>query len=115
MFLQRVMTPSLLPAVQDMNTRLLSANLDFDSRLQHVSFCVPDECPDSRKCRVDHVFLCFWSEPRSHVWSGCDERFTWSAVLTRTPVFGGAVIYPPGKLSRVLDISAVLINSVGIW
>ena len=33
--------------VQDMNTRLLSANLDFDSRLQHVSCCVPDECPDS--------------------------------------------------------------------
>ena len=33
--------------MQDMNTRLLSANLDFDSRLQHVSCCVPDECPDS--------------------------------------------------------------------
>ena len=35
------------PNVQDMNTRLLSANLDFDSRLLHVSCRVPDECPDS--------------------------------------------------------------------
>ena len=35
------------PYVQDMNTRLLSANLDFDSRLQHVSCCAADECPDS--------------------------------------------------------------------
>ena len=33
--------------MQDMNTRLLLANLNFDSRLQHVSCCVPHECPDS--------------------------------------------------------------------
>ena len=33
--------------MQDMNTRLLSPNLDLDRRLQHVSCCVPDECPDS--------------------------------------------------------------------
>ena len=35
------------PSVQGMNTRLLSATLDFDSRIQHVSCCVSDECPDS--------------------------------------------------------------------
>ena len=29
--------------MQDMHTPLLLANLDFDSRLQHVSYCVPDE------------------------------------------------------------------------
>ena len=73
--------------VQDMNTRL-SANLDSDSRLQHVSCCVPDECPDSGEFRVDSSFFSvFGSEPRSHVWFGCDERFTWLVVLTRTPVF----------------------------
>ena len=72
-------------AVQDMNTRLISANLDFDSRLQHVSFCVPDECSDSREFRVDPVFLRFGSEPRSHVWLGCDD-------LTRTPVFRVTVV-----------------------
>ena len=32
-------------------------------------------------------FSFFWSEPRSHVWFGCDERFTWLAVLTRTQFF----------------------------
>ena len=37
------------PGVQDMNTCVLSANLDFDSRLQHVSCCVPDESPDSSR------------------------------------------------------------------
>ena len=33
--------------MQDMNTRLLLANLEIDSRRQHVSCCLPDECPDS--------------------------------------------------------------------
>ena len=33
--------------MQDMNTRLLLANLEIGSRLQHVSRCLPDECPDS--------------------------------------------------------------------
>ena len=51
--------------MQDMNTRLLSAHLDFDSRLEHVSCGVPDECPDSSEFRVDPVVLRFWSEPRS--------------------------------------------------
>ena len=43
--------------VQDMYTRLLSANLDFDSELQHVFWWEPDECRDSRVFHVDRVFL----------------------------------------------------------
>ena len=43
--------------VQDMYTRLLSANLDFDSELQHVFCWEPDECRDSRVFHVDRVFL----------------------------------------------------------
>ena len=34
--------------VQDMYTRLLPANLDFDSELQHVFCWAPGECRDSR-------------------------------------------------------------------
>ena len=45
--------------MQDMNIRLLSENIDFDSRLQHVSCCVLDECPDSGEFRVHPVFLWF--------------------------------------------------------
>ena len=44
-------------AVQDMYTRLLSANLDFNSELQHVFCWEPDECRDSRVFHVDRVFL----------------------------------------------------------
>ena len=40
-----------------MYTRLLSANLDFDSELQHVFWWEPDECRDSRVFHVDRVFL----------------------------------------------------------
>ena len=43
--------------MQDMYTRLLSANLDFDSELQHVFWWEPDECRDSRVFHVDRVFL----------------------------------------------------------
>ena len=32
------------PGVEDMYTRLLSANLVFDSEHQHVFCCAPDEC-----------------------------------------------------------------------
>ena len=39
------------PVVQDMHTRLLSANLDFDSELQHVFCWEPDECCVSRVSR----------------------------------------------------------------
>ena len=42
---------------QDMYTRHLSANLDFDSELQHVFCWEPDECRDSRVFHVDRVFL----------------------------------------------------------
>ena len=43
--------------VQDVYTRLLSANLDFDSELLHVFCWEPDECRDSRVFHVDRVFL----------------------------------------------------------
>ena len=46
-----------LPLVQDMYTRLSSANLDFDSELQHVFCWAPDECRDSRVFQVGRVFL----------------------------------------------------------
>ena len=43
--------------MQDMYTRLLSANYDFDSELQHVFCWAPDEIDDSRVFHVDRVFL----------------------------------------------------------
>ena len=43
--------------MQDTYTRLLSANLDFDSELQHVFWWELDECRDSRVFHVDRVFL----------------------------------------------------------
>ena len=46
-----------LPGVQDIYTRLLSANLDFDSELQHVFCWEPDECCVSPVFHVDRVFL----------------------------------------------------------
>ena len=107
--------------MQDMSTRLLSANLDFDSRLQHVSCCVPDEWPDSRVFHVDPVFLCFWSEPRSHVWSGCDERFTWLAVFDENTCFSGHGMlfsWIPRKLSSpwyrcyLVDSGGNLLNTL---
>ena len=42
--------------MQDMYTRLLSANLDFDSDFQHVFCWTPDGCRDSRVFHVDRVF-----------------------------------------------------------
>ena len=45
------------PSVQDMYTRLLSANLDFDCELQHVFCWAPDECRDAGVFHVDRVFL----------------------------------------------------------
>ena len=47
----------------------------------------------------------FWSEPRSHVWFGCDERFTWLAVLTSAPVFRVTV-------SILLDLAETLVSLV---
>ena len=43
--------------MQDMYTRLLSANLDFDSELQHVFCREPDERRDSPVFHVDRVCL----------------------------------------------------------
>ena len=45
------------PCVQDMYTRILSANLGFDSELQHVFCWAPGECHVSRVFHVDRVFL----------------------------------------------------------
>ena len=45
------------PEVQDLYTRLLSANLDSDSELQHVFCWALGECRDSRVFLVDRVFL----------------------------------------------------------
>ena len=42
------------PSVQDMYTRLLSANLE------HVFCWAPGECRDSRVFHVDRVFLRLW-------------------------------------------------------
>ena len=42
--------------MQDMYTRLLSANLDFDPELQHVFCWAHGECRDSRVFHVDRVF-----------------------------------------------------------
>ena len=55
------------------------------------------------------LFSVFWSNPRSHVWLGCDKLFTWLTVLTRTPVFQGHRIYSSGSCgnSRDLGRSAV--------
>ena len=49
--------PDSLACVQDMYTRLLSANLDFDSELKHVFCWAPGECRDSRVFHGDRVFL----------------------------------------------------------
>ena len=43
--------------MQDMYTRLLSANLDFDSERQHVFCWELDECRVSGVFHVDRVFL----------------------------------------------------------
>ena len=43
--------------MQDMYTRLSSANLDFDSELQHVFCWELAEYRDSRVFHVDRVFL----------------------------------------------------------
>ena len=43
--------------LQDMYTRLLTANVDFDSELQHVFCWEPDECRVSRVFHVDRVFI----------------------------------------------------------
>ena len=79
----------LPPFVQDTNARLLLANLNFDSRFQHVSCNVPDECPDYREFRVYPVFprygrrLILTSglvQRTFHVAHSCDEYpcFYWS-------------------------------------
>ena len=94
------------PGVQDMYTRFLSANLDFDSELQHVFWWEPDECfPSSLLNAV------------SRVWLGCIERYTWVAVFDEnTHVFLVTVCCSPGSRedSRVLGIVVVWSTAVDI-
>ena len=71
-----------------MYTRLLSANLDFDSELQHVFCWEPDECRDSRVFHVDRVFLRLLNAV-SRVWLGCIERYTWVSVFDENTRFSG--------------------------
>ena len=77
------------PSVQDMYTRLLSANLDFDSELQHVFWWAPDECRDSRVFHVDRVFPSSLLNAVSRVWLGFIERYTWVAVFDENTRFSG--------------------------
>ena len=67
--------------MQDMFTRLLSANLDFDSEFQHVLCWEPDECRVSRVFHVDRVFLRLLLNAVSRVWLGCIKRYTWARTL----------------------------------
>ena len=98
-----------------MYTRLKSANLDFDSELQHVFCWAPDECRDFRVFHVDRVFLLF-VERCSRVWLGCIERYPWLAVLTRTHFFLVMVCCSPGSRgnSRVFGVVAVWSTAVDI-
>ena len=76
--------------VQDMYTRLFSANLDFDSELQHVFCWEPDECRDSRVFHVDRPCLSSsLLNAVSRVWLGCIERYTWLAVFDENTRFSG--------------------------
>ena len=107
---------SSVPLVQDMYTRLLSANLDFDSELQHVFCREPDECSDSRVFHVDHVFFVFVER--------CFSCLAWvhrtlhvvGSFLTRTHVFLVTVCCSPGSSgnSGVLGIVAVWSTAVDI-
>ena len=91
--------------MQDMYTRLLSANLDFDSELQHVFCWEPDECRVSRVFHVDRVFL--------HLCSNVTRGWQF---LTATHVFLVTVCCYPGsrEVSRVLGIVAVWSTAVDI-
>ena len=88
--------PSLLypsPWVQDTNTCFLSANLDFDSWLRHLSCCVPDECPDS------------W-EFRLHLTSGLVRRTF--HVVDRTLVFRVTVFFLLDPAETLLSLVSPL-------
>ena len=58
-----------------MNTRLLSANLDFDSRLQNVSCYVPDELSVFGR---NLVLMSGLVQRTFHVAHSCDENFCFS-------------------------------------
>ena len=97
------------PFVQDMYTRLLSANLDFDSELLHAFCWEPDECRDSRVFHVDGCFSSSLLNAVSRVWLGCVERYTWLAVFDENTLFWSryVVLLDPAKtlVSFVLLLS----------
>ena len=106
-----------LPCVQDMYARLLSANLDFDPELQHVFCWAPGECRDSRVFHVDRVFSPSLLNVVLASGLGVSNVTRGWQFLTRTHVFQGHGMFSSGSCgnTRVLGISAVVINSVGIW
>ena len=102
--------------VQDMCTRLLSANLDFDSELQHVFCWAPDECRDSQVFHVDRVcFRLCWALFSCLAWVQRTLHVVGS-FLMRTHVFPVTVCCSPGSRgnSRVVGIVAVWSTAVEI-
>ena len=88
--------------MQDMYTRLLSANLDFDSELQHVFCWAPDECRDSRVFHIERVFLRLLLNVVLASGLGASNVTRGWQFLTRTHVFLGHDMFffwIPRKLS----------------
>ena len=106
----------LKPDVQDMYTRLFSANLDFDSELQHVFCWEPDECRVSRVFHVDRVFLRLCRTLFLVSGLGASNVTRGWQFLTRTHVFLVTVCCSSGSRedSRVLGIVAVWSTAVDI-
>ena len=85
-----------------MYTRLLSANDDFDSELQHVFCCVLDDCRDSRVFHVGRVFSPSLLNVVLASGLGASNVTRGSQFLTRTHVFPGHGMFffwIPRKLS----------------
>ena len=95
--------------MQDMYTRLLSANLDFDTELRDVFCPEPDECRDLEYFTLTVFFFVFVER--------CFSCLAWvhrtlhvaGSFLQRTHVFLFTVCCLPGSRgnSRVLGIVAV--------
>ena len=97
------------PDVQDMYTRLSSANLDILTLNFNTSFVGHLANVATLEYFTLTVFFSFCVERCSRVWFGCIERYTWLAVFTRTHVFPGHGMFSSGPCgnSRVLGIIAV--------
>ena len=87
--------------MQDMNTHLLSATLDFDSCILHVPCCVSEGCLDSGEFHFDRVVPVLVGTSFSRlVW--CSERFTLLTVVMSTLAFFG----PSAVWSTALEFRA---------